>query len=62
MIGWVTSSCLLSAGLSRDRLILMAYLLGSDYIEGLEGVGVVAAVELLRDFPGAQLEPLHKLK
>jgi len=49
-------------GLSRDRLVLLAYLLGSDYTEGLEGVGVVAAMEILRDFPGTQLEPLQKLK
>ena len=48
--------------LSRDRLVLLAYLLGSDYTEGLEGVGVVAGMEILRDFPGSQLEPLQKLK
>ena len=42
--------------------MLLAYLLGSDYTEGLEGVGVVSAMELLRDFPGSQLEPLEKLK
>ena len=51
-----------SVGLSRERLVLLAYLLGSDYTEGLDGVGGVSAMELLRDFPGSQLEPLCKLK
>ena len=36
-------------GLSRDHLVLLAYLLGSDYVEGLEGVGVVSAMEMLQD-------------
>ena len=37
-------------GMTRDHLIVLAYLLGSDYVEGVEGVGVVSAMELLRDF------------
>ena len=49
-------------GLTRDHLIVLAYLLGSDYVEGLEGVGVVSAMELLRDFPGDGLEPLRKFR
>ena len=49
-------------GLSRDHLIVLAYLLGSDYVEGLEGVGVVSAMEILRDFPGEGLEPLTKFR
>ena len=49
-------------GLSRDKLIVLSYLLGSDYTEGIEGVGVVSAMELLRDFPGTALQPLDKLK
>ncbi|ORY21108.1 hypothetical protein BCR39DRAFT_554229 [Naematelia encephala] len=38
--------------LSRERLISLAYLLGSDYTIGLPGVGPVVALELLADFPG----------
>ena len=49
-------------GLSRDQLIVLAYLLGSDYTDGLEGIGIVMAMEFLRDFPGSGLEPLDKLK
>ena len=49
-------------GLSRDHLIVLAYLLGSDYTEGLEGIGIVMAMEVLRDFPGMGLEPLVKLR
>ena len=39
-------------GLDRDTLVRLAYLLGSDYVEGLSGVGPVVAMELLREFPG----------
>ncbi|KAJ3515418.1 hypothetical protein NLJ89_g1771 [Agrocybe chaxingu] len=39
-------------GLERDTLIQLAYLLGSDYTEGLPGVGPVVAMELLKEFPG----------
>ena len=48
--------------LSRDRLICLAYLLGGDYCEGLEGVGIVTAMELLSYFPGEKMEALEKLK
>ena len=37
--------------LSRDQLISIAHLLGSDYTEGLPGVGPVTAVEILSEFP-----------
>jgi DNA excision repair protein ERCC-5 len=37
--------------LSRDKLIAIAHLLGSDYTEGLPGVGPVTAVEILAEFP-----------
>jgi len=47
-------------GLDRDTLIRLAYLLGSDYTEGLPGVGPVVAMELLKEFPGR--EGLHKFK
>ncbi|KAH7321265.1 hypothetical protein B0I35DRAFT_351378 [Stachybotrys elegans] len=38
--------------LSRNELISLAQLLGSDYTEGLPGVGPVTAVEILSEFPG----------
>lgn len=47
-------------GLERDKLIQLAYLLGSDYVDGLPGVGPVVAMELLKEFPGNG--GLHKFK
>lgn len=47
-------------GLTRDKLIRLAYLLGSDYVEGLPGVGPVVAMELLQEFPDE--DGLHKFK
>lgn len=50
--------CYLSAdlekelSLSREQLISIAHLLGSDYTEGLSGIGPVTAVEILSEFPG----------
>ncbi|KAI0187880.1 DNA excision repair protein [Xylaria flabelliformis] len=38
--------------LSREQLISLAQMLGSDYTEGLPGVGPVTAVEILSEFPG----------
>ena len=46
--------------LDRDKLIRLAYLLGSDYVEGLPGVGPVVAMELLKEFPGD--DGLHRFK
>lgn len=40
--------------LSRNQLISLAQLLGSDYTEGLPGVGPVTAVEILSEFPGKE--------
>ncbi|KAG8882368.1 DNA repair protein rad2 [Tulasnella sp. 332] len=37
-------------GLSREKLVNLAYLLGSDYVEGLAGVGPVVAMEILKEF------------
>jgi len=37
-------------GLTREKLIQLAYLLGSDYVEGLEKVGPVVAMEILNEF------------
>lgn len=39
-------------GLDRGTLVRLAYLLGSDYTEGLAGVGPVVAMELVKEFPG----------
>ncbi|KAJ4296077.1 DNA repair protein rad2 [Collariella sp. IMI 366227] len=38
--------------LSREQLISLAQLLGSDYTEGLPGVGPVTALEVLSEFSG----------
>ncbi|XP_035538225.1 DNA repair protein complementing XP-G cells homolog [Morone saxatilis] len=45
-------------GLDRTKLINLAYLLGSDYTEGVPGVGYVTGMEILNEFPGPGLEPL----
>ncbi|KAG9314986.1 hypothetical protein JVU11DRAFT_4095 [Chiua virens] len=47
-------------GLERDTLVRLAYLLGSDYVEGLAGAGPVVAMELMKEFPGE--DGLHKFK
>ncbi len=39
--------------LSRNQMIAIAHLLGSDYTEGLPGVGPVTALEILSEFPSA---------
>ncbi len=49
-------------GLSREKLVLLAMLTGSDYTDGVEGVGPVTALEILAEFPGDGLEPLIQLK
>lgn len=36
----------------REKLIRLAYLLGSDYTEGIHGIGLVKAVGILENFPG----------
>ncbi|CAG8511895.1 1844_t:CDS:2, partial [Dentiscutata heterogama] len=38
--------------LNREKLIRLAIILGSDYTEGLPGIGIVGAMELLNEFPG----------
>lgn len=45
-------------GLDRTKMINLAYLLGSDYAEGVPGVGYVTGMEILNEFPGPGLEPL----
>lgn len=39
-------------GLDRDKLVRLAYLLGSDYVDGLPGIGPVRAREILEEFEG----------
>ena len=39
-------------GLKRSNLINLAYLLGSDYVDGLKGIGPVRAREILAEFDG----------
>ena len=48
-------------GLDRSKLINLAYLLGSDYTEGIPNVGFVTAMEILNEFPGHGFEPLLKI-
>ncbi|KAI4320456.1 hypothetical protein MLD38_033934 [Melastoma candidum] len=38
-------------GLTREKLISMALLLGSDYTEGVSGIGIVNAIEIVNAFP-----------
>ncbi|XP_051882530.1 DNA excision repair protein ERCC-5 [Pristis pectinata] len=49
-------------GLDRRKLINLAYFLGSDYTEGIPGVGYVTAMELLNEFLGPGLEPLFRIR
>ena len=46
--------------LSRENLIELALLLGSDYTEGVYGVGIVNAIEIVNEFPG--VEGLRRFK
>ncbi|PSR75607.1 hypothetical protein PHLCEN_2v9087 [Hermanssonia centrifuga] len=46
--------------LDREKLVRLAYLLGSDYTEGLPGVGPVVAMELLTEFSGS--DGLHQFR
>ncbi|KAJ3377683.1 DNA repair protein rad2, partial [Entophlyctis sp. JEL0112] len=51
-------------GLRREHLIALAYLLGSDYTEGIDGIGHVTGMEILIDFCGAtdNFDSSHYLK
>ncbi|KAL1899333.1 DNA repair protein rad2 [Ceratocystis pirilliformis] len=57
---YITSDLETEMSLDRDSLISLALLLGSDYTEGLPGVGPVTAVEILSEFPGK--DGLEKFK
>ncbi|XP_070968249.1 DNA excision repair protein ERCC-5 homolog [Oncorhynchus clarkii lewisi] len=45
-------------GVDRTKMINLAYLLGSDYTEGVPGVGYVTGMEILNEFPGPGTEPV----
>ncbi|XP_062210269.1 DNA repair protein UVH3 [Phragmites australis] len=47
-------------GLTRQQLIRMALLLGSDYTEGVSGIGIVNAIEVAHAFP--EEDGLQKFK
>lgn len=49
-------------GLDRTKLINLAYLLGSDYTDGIPGVGHVTGMEILNEFAGPGLEPLTEFR
>ena len=53
---------LFSSGLEREVFINLALLCGSDYTEGLRGVGPVTAMEILSEFPGTDIEALVAFK
>lgn len=48
-------------GLSQERLISLAYLLGCDYTDGIPTVGPVTAIEILAEFANAE-DPLAGFK
>ncbi|XP_022098685.1 DNA repair protein complementing XP-G cells-like isoform X2 [Acanthaster planci] len=48
--------------LDRYKLIVLAMLLGSDYTDGIKGIGWVTAMEVLTQFPGQGMDLLKALK
>ncbi|XP_077987460.1 DNA excision repair protein ERCC-5 homolog [Glandiceps talaboti] len=48
--------------LSRDKMIQLAFLVGSDYTEGIAGIGGVTALEVLHEFKGGNLEGLKAFR
>ncbi|KAM7431485.1 nucleotide-excision repair [Porites harrisoni] len=48
--------------MNRLKLICLAFITGSDYTEGIQGVGPVGAMEILHEFSGEGLEALRKFK
>ena len=43
-------------------MINLALMCGSDYTQGVQGIGPVSALEVLAEFPGDGLQPLKNLK
>ncbi|XP_059352206.1 DNA excision repair protein ERCC-5-like [Daphnia carinata] len=48
--------------LGREKLVHLALLTGSDYTEGIQGVGPVCALEILAEFPSQGLEALEQFR
>ena len=48
--------------LDRDKLIRLAYLLGSDYTPGLKGLGPVTSLEILREWDYGGVDSLIRFK
>ncbi|KAK5171771.1 DNA repair protein rad2 [Saxophila tyrrhenica] len=48
---YLTSDLEKEFDLTRDKMISVAQLLGSDYTEGLPGIGPVTALEIISEFP-----------
>lgn len=49
-------------GLDQQKLIALAMLTGSDYTDGIDGIGCVSAMEVLSEFPGDGIESLQVFK
>jgi DNA excision repair protein ERCC-5 len=49
-------------GLTREKMVLLAILTGSDYTDGIESVGPVTALEILAEFSGVGLDPLKQFR
>lgn len=48
--------------LNQERLVTLAFLLGSDYTAGVPGVGYVTAMEIMAEFPGVGDEGLVRFR
>lgn len=48
--------------LNQERLVTLAFLLGSDYTAGVPGVGYVTAMEIMAEFPGEGDEGLVRFR
>ena len=48
--------------LDRSQCISVGLLCGSDYTEGIPGVGPVTAMEILAEFPGIGIERLQRFR
>nr|CAB3243322.1 DNA repair protein complementing XP-G cells-like [Phallusia mammillata] len=49
-------------GLQQHQFINIALLSGSDYTSGIEGVGPVRALEIMKEFPGEGMGSMEKFK
>ena len=48
---YLARDALKELGLTREHFVALAFLLGSDYTEGVKGVGIVNSMEILQAFP-----------